>query len=328
MNRLHAAGWALGGAAVTALAIYTVPILSPTHEPNEEPAETTEVAPPPGQVQIDKADISRAGINIITLRSASDHSQQTGFARGIDVGALAAIASEISSAHAAYAASQAEAQRQQALAAQDQSASVQAVEAARAQATADRARLELANRRIGLEYGAGLARMNAAQISALVRDVAAGRAMLVRLDFPDLLLPAGSSVTIHDGERAGTVRVLGAASSADAHLQTPGMLAIAIGPMVRALSVGRTLAATAAGGRTQDGITIPRNAIVRWQGGLWVYRALPDGSFKRVELRDARPTDGGWFTTRNFKAGDRLAVDGAGVLLAVEHGSAAEPEEE
>ncbi|CAN5205970.1 hypothetical protein BH10PSE13_BH10PSE13_00430 [soil metagenome] len=71
---------------------------------------------------------------------------------------------------------------------------------------------------------------------------------------------------------------------------------------------------------SETGVLVPRNAILRFQGGLWVYRIDPRGGFVRIELRDARPQADGWFAREGVKPGDRVAADGIGVLLSIERG--------
>jgi hypothetical protein len=70
---------------------------------------------------------------------------------------------------------------------------------------------------------------------------------------------------------------------------------------------------------------VPRAAIVRWQGARWVYRQA-GSRFERVELVGGEPTEAGWLVTDGLSVGDKIAVAGAGSLLAVERGGEAEDE--
>lgn len=322
-----AAGWALAGAALASAAIYVVPALTPAHGPEAiegEPAAAPAQAG--GGVSLDSKAIARAGIRIVALKPASNANERTGFARTLDLSPLAAINAEILAARAALSASDAEATRQQALAAQDQSASVRVVESARAQARADRARLTLALRRIGLEYGSGLSRLDSG-LDGLVAQAASGQAALVRLDFQDGVPPAGSIVTISDANVRTTVRIIGPAVAADAGLQSAGALAIVRGPLARSLAVGRVMAASIADtGSLQSGAIVPRDAIVRTRGGLWVYRVEPGGQFRRVELLNATARQDGWFVPTGLRPGDRVATGGTAVLLGIESGPPTEDE--
>lgn len=316
-----AAASALGGAAFAAALFVAFPSL--TKDADDEAAKApVAAAAPEGVVMLDKAQATRAGIHIVTLASAQAGAIRQGFARALDISALSAIQGEIASARAALSASQADYARQRALAADGQSASTQAVESARAQALADQVRLATAIRRVGLEYGSGLARLSDAALGDLIRAIAAGRASLVRIDFPDGAAPDGSSVQVG----AASVRLLGPAAAADAHLQSAGSLAIVQGPVARDLSAGRVLPASmVAASGTESGVMVPRDALLRYQGGLWVYR-VEQGGYRRVELTDARAQGDGWFAGAGVKPGDRVAVGGPAVLLFMERGG--EPKSE
>lgn len=327
MKPAAAAGWALAGAVLAASAIYLIPALGPGRQ-SEAAEEEHAAAPAPlaGGVPLDKKAAAHAGLQIVTLQSAVAASKRTGFARALDLAALAAINADIQAARAVLAASDAEARRQEALAAQDQSASVRAVELARAQARADRARVTLAQRRTGLEYGSGLSRLESG-LDQFVAQAARGEAALIRLDFQDGAPPAGSAVTISDGNIQLTAHVIGPAIAADPNLQSAGVLAIVRGPAARSLAVGRVMsAAVAGGGPVQTGVVVPRDAIVRTQGGMWVYRVDQDGTFRRVALQDAMAREAGWFVRKGLRPGDRIVSAGATALLGLEAGPPAEDE--
>ncbi len=263
-----------------------------------------------------------ASIRVTALGGSENTVLQTGFARALDVGALAAIDADSKAAEATARASGAEAARLATLAAQDQSASRRAVEAAQAQAQADSAHAQLAARRVGLEFGPGLARLGRGGTSALVSAIASGKAALVRIDIPNVMLRPGATVRLGEPPNATSVRVLGATASADAKLQSAGVLAIVRGGAAQGLLAGRIIPAAAETGARQTGVTVPRDAIVRYQGALWVFVEKPDKSFERVRLSEARPVDDGWFVSRGLAPGTRVAVSGAGSLLAIETGGA------
>lgn len=318
-------GSALGGAAIAAALIYGLPALSPTD--SDDRANTADAAAQipteDGVVRLDKAAIARAGIRLVKLAPAHGGIQRSGFARALDTSALSAIDGEIMSAQAALAASQADYARQRALAAEDQSAATRAVEMARAQAAADQARLTAAVHRVGLEFGPGLGGFAGPRLSQLIRAIAAGEASLVRIDFTDGPVPRGAQVRISDAGSAATVTLLGAASATDARLQTAGSLAIVRGPLARMLGAGRVLPATmAAPSASEAGTLVPRDAILRFQGGLWIYRVTP-GGFHRAELMNASPAADGWFVSSGVTAGETVATGGIGVLLAIERGGTA-----
>lgn len=311
---------ALGGAALAAALFLALPALTRDGGDGDAPKATATAAAPQGLVMLDKAQVARAGIRLVTLSPARSGAIRHGFARALDVTSLATIESEIVSARAALSASQADYARQHALASDDQSASVHAVETARAQAMADQARLTAATQRIALEYGPDLAHLSGPALAHLVGAVADGSLSLIRVDFADGTPPDGTVVRIGEGAIAADVRLIGTAAVADAHLQSAGSLAIVHGALARELGTGRVLPAsmTAAGG-SEAGALVPREALLRYQGSLWVYR-LEQGGYRRVELPDARAQADGWFAPSGVQPGDRVAVGGPSVLLFMERG--------
>jgi hypothetical protein len=285
----------------------------------EAPPAASAPAARGGEVRIESADQRRLGLVTSPVAAASAPALIHGFARGLDSANLAAIDAEIVTTRAAAAASRAEADRLALLAAQDQSASVKSVQAARAQAGADAARALLATRRVGLEYGPGLARLPDGARRALIADIASGAAALVRVDIPGAAITPAAAVRIDNG--SGSLRVLGPASSVDPRLQSAGMLAILRGPAAASAANGGLLGVTVEQGGAQSGIVIARDAVVRWRSGLWVYRLSGTGTFQRVELIEARPTTDGWFVPSGLAADDRVVTRGAGTLLAMDRGS-------
>lgn len=332
MSTRQAAGWAALGAGAMAGAFL---LMAPPRQGagSDAKAGTEKAAPDAptssasdGEVRVEPAEQKRIGVAVARATATSAPAIAHGFARGLDGANLAAIDSEITTASAAASASRAEAVRLATLASQDQSASVKAVQAARAQAAADSARVELAARRIGLEYGAGLARLGPAARRALVADIASGRAALVRVDVPGAALGQLNGVRIDGG--GGSLRMLGPAASADARLQSAGMLAVLRGPVAASATNGRILGVTVESGGSQPGVMVPRAAVIRWRGGVWVYRRTGAETFQRVELVDARPTAGGWFVSAGMSAGDQVVVSGAGTLLAIDRGGGAAPDQD
>ena len=319
MTIVRAAGLMATGAA---LAVAGVLGWQSLH--SSAPAVDASVAAAPpveSPLSMDAATRTRLGIAVQRLPMASAPRVTSGFARALDIGPLAAIDSEIRTARAAAAASAADAARLRDLANEDQSASVRSVQVAAAQAAADRVRVDLATRRIALEFGAGLARLGDAARLGLIDDVAAGRAALLRID-----MPGADPVTgVRVGNPAVAVAIMGRAAAADPRVQGVAMLAILRGPGVREAAAGRQLPATIASGSAEAGTIVPRGALLRQHGDVFVYVASGD-RFERHVLTAARPVADGWFTKIDVKPGDMVVTAGAGTLLAAENGAAGEDE--
>lgn len=279
-------------------------------------AVTTSAATDP--LALNAGQRARLGIATGRLGAAQNADGVAAFARALDVGPLAAIDSEIQTAQAAASASANEVARLANLARQDQSASTRSVQVAAAQATADRQRVALAERRVALEFGPGLAALGTAGRAGLIADVAARRAALLRIDIPGT---AGAVGRISVGDPARSVSVLGPAATTDARIQGASLLAVLRGPGARDAAAGRLLPARITGGPLIAGTIVPNAAVVRSRGQLWVF--VPSaGSFARRAIGDARPVDGGWFVTTGVRPGDTIVTSGAGALLGIENGPA------
>lgn len=305
---------AAAGASFLALALYLSGDLG--DKDGDVEAERSVAAASPDPVR-DAALRQRLGIVEAPLSAWSGAQQASGFARGLDAGPLAAIAAEIDSARATAAASQAEAARLDTLYRNDVSASRRSLEAARAQASADLARLRLARQRIALEYGPGLSGLGDGGMQQLVSRIAAGEAALVRIDIPGVLLTPGTTVQINAGDVMASARVLGAAAASDSKLQSAGVLAILTGPAVRQVLAGRVLAAQTAAAGTVSGVLVLRDAIVRYQGQMWVYRR-EGGKFEREALVEPIPVRDGWLVRGGLRPGMDIVVHGGASLLALE----------
>lgn len=317
---------ALGGAALAVAAIYAVPGWAPVAG-SGAPADAAAVEKPFGVVEADAETLKRADIRVAALTTGSVQSGRAGYARALDLSALASINADYRAAAAAEDASASEYDRQKALFAADISTSARAVEQARVQAVADAEKVTFACRRVALEVGAGLERLGCPALDGLLRDAAAGRATLVRLDFVDGPPPAGTHVLLSSGNIEANVRVIGPAASADPQLQTAGVLAIVRGPAAARFGVGQVLDARIAGSDvTTNGVLVPRSAILRADGALWVYRAMKEGTFQRVELKDAQAAPDGLLVRQGLKPGDGIVVSGAGTLFGLEHAAPAEEE--
>ena len=317
MSARDAIGWSAAGAGLCAALLLGLHGAAGPQaaDPEARPAASAPAAKEEG-VAVAPELGARLGLKLTQLTARSAAGEVHGLARGLDAGPLAAIEAEITAARAASAASSAQAARLANLAAADQSASRQSVEAARAQASADAARLHLAEQRIALEYAPGLAAMGDPARTALLAAITRGEAALVRVDLPGA--NGGTRVRLADG---GTIRLIGPAAQADARLQSAGLIGIADGAAARLLNAGRIRDVVAASGPSRDGVFVPGDAVVRWHGAQWVYRAA-GARFVPIELVDAQPVPGGWLAGSGLAAGDRVVVHGAGALLALDRAGA------
>jgi hypothetical protein len=262
----------------------------------------------------------KLGLKSEPLKAKAEAASLSGFVKVLDPSPLAQLDSDIDAADAAAQASQAEFERSQALNKDGAAVAAKQVEAARAQARGDATKLALLRRRVGLEWGDGIARMSSRQRGQLLTDIGAGRAALIRIDTPSGEGLAGLKTVELDLGPLGRVRatVLGTARSADPRLLSPGLIATARGPGVRSLSVGLSAPVRLQASAPVSGVVAPRAALLRSQGKTWVYVRTGPETFLREEVEDGRSDPAGLFTPAGLKAGAQVVTQGAAALFAAE----------
>jgi hypothetical protein len=272
------------------------------------------------ELTLGAAEQTRIGLVSARLDATQAPEVAQGIGRVLDIGPLALLEAEIDSASAAAEASASGARRIEVLAADDQNASYQSLEAAHAQERADATRLDLARRRVALEWGTGLARLGNAERQRLVDAIVAGEAALLRVDplrsgpvidgLARLQLAAGLPMT--------ATEPLGMAAGADPRTQTTGLLVLLRGEYASMLRAGRVVAAEIDTGKQLSGVVLPRDALIRADGSTWAYLRRGPERFLRREVLDPRLLDSGWFVSTGFAAGDEVVVNGSGSLFAIE----------
>jgi hypothetical protein len=296
----------LGGCAALACAL---PVFS------AEPGERERVA-------LDEAAQKRLGIEVAPLEAARRTPTVESLARVLDPAPLAELDAAIARARAPFQAAKAEAERAESLFADDQNVSAKERDAAMAALATARADLDSARRRLALEWGPGIAKLDDGQRERLLDQLAQREAVLVRVEIPVELTAEPKSVALlPNGARAGSpeidATVLGALPGADPRLQSRALLARSAG--TPSLPVGRSLAARLpVGGAEAAGVTLPRAALLRSRGALWVFVRVDPASFERRKVEGGEAVEDGWFVTAGFAPGELAVTAGAADLLAAE----------
>jgi multidrug efflux system membrane fusion protein len=299
---------------------------SPEPEERTGAAATARSAEPTGanaagNVELDAGTQRAVGIQTETLSAIEVTPGVEAYGRVLDPAPLAALVHELTAAQATLAASQQELLRAQKLLGEN-NASERAVQAAQAAAGRDLAQMQAVRDRIALGWGTALARR--ANFSALVDDLTALKARIVRLDLPlgePLPSPPGAArlTRTRDDTVSTAAELLGAAPSTDAQLQTQGLLYLVKDSSLR-LPTGSAvighLPATSA--PPLLGVRLPAAAVIRYEALPWVYVQTDDTHFRRTPLSTLHAIDGGWLVPRGLRAGDRVVTAGAQILLSEE----------
>jgi hypothetical protein len=144
---------------------------------------------------------------------------------------------------------------------------------------------------------------------------------VVRLDAP-LGQPLPASPTGIEVSLLGTEEAwfpaewLGAAPAVDPLTQGEGMLGWV---QSGAFKPGAPVAAFIAGsGPSQSGAVVPRPALVRHAGLVFVYEQTGKEEFTRRPVTLEQPLATGWFTGTSLKPGGSIVIAGAQTLLSEE----------
>ena len=249
-------------------------------------------------------------------------------AQVLDSAPLVTALGELRSAETAAAASRAEAARSEQLYREETNIARKTLDAARAQAIADEARLNTARATLLGTWGRAIALMPAAQRAKLIDDLLNSRASLVRAE-QLLPLPADASV--------GTVHVATLDSRGEWNAEWLGTLPQTTNPTLAGTSllkvpaglpVGQLLEVTLTEKRASvHGTSVPASAVVRYRGGEWVYEERPQNHFVRREVRAGARVQGRALLAGDSKTPPNVVTVGARSLLGAELG-AAEPHDE
>ena len=283
------------------------------------------VAPDRGSamVRLTPTEQAHLGLHTVRLAGVNRSGEIDGFAKVLDPGPLAQLGSDLQTAQASLAASGAEAARAKSLNAQDLGVSAKDTEVAVAQAKSDALRVTQLRRRLGLEWGPGVARLSDAERNRLVDELANGRAALVHVDTHNNSGQAGAKrVRIDVGSDSVAGVVMGPARAAEPRLQSSGLIVKVTGPAAILLSIGLTQSAHIATQDPQGGVIVPRAALIRYRGSDWAYVKSGNDRFERKLVLDPVPEDRGFFVSRGLKAGEEVIVEGVSAVFAMEQTAA------
>jgi hypothetical protein len=270
-------------------------------------------------LKLGKETQTRMGLKTEPLAAAQLPPEVRGYGHVLDPAPLAALLTEIASATAALQASTSEYERLKVLHQQGQNASTRALEMAQAALQRDRSLLESARMRLLAGWGKPVAARP--DLTNLVNALVVQEAAVVRVDLPlsEALKapPTGARfapLSAPDDLTAGAY--LGPAPSADPQMQGQGFLFL---QKTNPLPPGAAVAAwLTIPGEPERGVTVPRAALVRREGGVFVYLQTTEERFERREVRLVHPIAGGWFVRTGLNPQDKVVVVGAQQLLSEE----------
>jgi multidrug efflux pump subunit AcrA (membrane-fusion protein) len=271
-------------------------------------------------VTLDAATQKLMGLHTADLAATQISPELKGYGRVLDISPLVSLVADLAVARAAADASQAELRRLKTLAAQN-NASERSLQTAEAAAVHDQAQLESARLRLVADWGGAIAARE--DLPDFVKSLGTLDSALVRID-----LPAGQSlnemptgarlVPLDAGAAPVEAKFIGPAPTVDPQFQGRGFLFL-VSPNPSRLAPGSAVSAyLPLPGEPQSGVTVPREAVIRFNGATWVYVQTGDQTFERREAALEIPQDNGWFVREGFKLGDKVVTAGAQQMLSEE----------
>lgn len=307
------AGALIGGAAVWRFAV-------PSHEEGEEGAAPQDYVEHEeggvGVIKIEGPMLEQMGLQIVELKSATAGHDVPVYGRVMNAAELPVQLADISAAEVALNASTRALERLKKMQANAGSVSDQKVEEAEAAMKHDDSALQSAKVKVLAAWGPGLAERK--DIASLAKQLADFEASLVRVDVPAEAVAKWKQLRVALAGRedaAIDAEIIGPAPAADPVTQLPGVLALvkAKGWIPGAALQGWLGSDDA---KTQ-GVSVPREAVLRHEGQTFVYQKKEEGEFVRVPVQLQASLGDAWLAG-GVKAGDAIVVTGAQQLLSEE----------
>jgi hypothetical protein len=270
-------------------------------------------------LKLGKETQARMGLKTAPLAAAQLPPEVRGYGRVLDPAPLAALLTELASAKASLQASSSEYDRLKLLHQQSQNVSTRALETAEAALKRDQSLLESARLRMLVGWGKPVA--DRPDLATLVNALVAREAALVRVDLPlnEVLKtpPSGARLApLAAPEDLVAAAFLGPAPSTDPQMQGQGFLFLQkTNPFPPGAAVAAWLTFP---GQPETGVNVPRAALIRREGEVFVYLQRSDEKFERQEISLVRPIAGGWFVRAGLNPQDKVVVVGAQQLLSEE----------
>ncbi len=259
-----------------------------------------------------------------SARAVSYTPEVHGYGIVLSTATFAQMDADIESARAAVLQSQASLDRYRKLHRAANAVSMEALDVAQHQATADSVALALADRKESSAFGPDAPWRGPQRNAELISKVVSGASVIVQATFPlDTRFGAAPlSFSIehlseqHTPVNSGTSVIW----RAPADPTIPGQSFFTIID-AHDLEQGEHVVVYAPTGTALSGARIPAEAVVIAAQQAWCYVLEAPLTFRRVAVDMSRPLDGGYFVTSGVKPNQQVLVKGTGLLLAREFGS-------
>ncbi len=268
----------------------------------------------------------KMGIKIEEVTASEFRPEMKCLGHVLDSSPLVLTWNEIIAAKAALAVSQKELERVKILRTQN-NASDRTLEAAQAATEKDRLAVESTAQKIPLTWGRELG--NRDDLKDIVESLVAGKASLVRVDFPSGELSLTIShiqLSVNNRKDSVDAEFLGHASAIDPVTQGQGLIYLSHAGADRLPVNGVVEASIPTANAPLKGFLIARGAVIFHDGEKWFFRQGEGNTFERERLENGISTRNGYFVTNGIEPGLRVVTVGAQQLLSEELKSQINPE--
>ncbi len=309
----------------------------------EQPAEAPASSGKAGEqvVVLDQAAEMKSGVAAAPLQPISYHRQVQAYGAVLPLQGLIDLRNSIETARsqrekaaAMLETSRREYERLKVLHADDRNVSDKALQTAEAAWKTDEANVRAARAALNAieqnarqQWGGVLAKA-ASDGSPLFKRLVEQQEVLLQITAPSGVHipqpPRTAGIRLAD-EAFGTATLISPAPRTDARLQGTSYFYSSAAP---SLLPGMNITAYLPYGEKTQGVVIPASAVVWWQGKAWIYVQEGAQHYVRQEIPTDNPIEDGWFASRAFKAGEKIVVTGAQMLLSQEFRSQIQSGEE
>jgi hypothetical protein len=273
--------------------------------------------------EVELTDQVRDNFGIATATATRSQAVQVwqATAQVLDGASLAALVADLRAAQAASVASTSELQRVETLQQAD-NASQKTLENARMQAVADRSKVQSLRAQLLGSWGTSVVRLSDAALQELTQRILAGTAVLARAEAvgnASLNKVDAVRVKLPDSSNAFSGKLLGAMPQRSEQPIGGAWLLRVDMSAEQAWQPGQVLAVELQDAQKKvSGISVPRAAVVRWQGQQWVYVQTSANHYERKAVQVVQWLAQAALVTGAINADDKVVTVGAGLLLGAE----------
>jgi hypothetical protein len=285
-------------------------------------ATTTNAAPAATGIFISAESLKLAGIVSQPLVPETLTASVVSFGNLLDPTGLVTLDNELSDAEIAVQLSETQAKRTRTLFEQNQSAPQKSLELAESQLRTDRLKLQVARRKLELEWGTKTAALDAASRNQLVERLLRREIALAKVEIPAggnlATVPTSAQLIAFGTDSTLDAAVYSEATVVDPRTQGRGFILEIASPPSGWRPGTAVEAHLPTGGAVRRGWQVPRSAVLRHLGQTWIYLQKNPGKFARTPVRLGALSGDHWFTEDALAAADQVVVSGAQALLSEE----------